>query len=226
MSFRLLGQMVLLLCAVNMATVVMPSPVSAATPGGTIRIVALGDSLMAGYGLGPGEALPDVLQRRLRAEGMSVEIQNAGVSGDTTAGGLARLDWAVPDGTDAVILELGANDMLSGQPVARARANLDAIIGRLKSRNIPVLLAGMRASRSLGDDYADAFDRIYPELAKQHDVVLYPFLLAGVALDPTLNQPDGIHPTADGVRRIAERMLPVVKELVQLVPARQAGVTK
>lgn len=225
MLTRLLGQMVLMALAVNIVMAIT-IPAGAAPPAAPVRIVALGDSLTAGFGLGAGEALPDVLQRLLKADGQAVEIQNAGVSGDTTSGGLARLDWAVPDGTDAVIVALGANDMLGGQPVPRARANLEAIIGRLKARKILVLLAGMRASRSLGDDYANAFDRIYPELAEAHDLILYPFLLAGVALDPKLNQPDGIHPTAEGVRQIARRMLPSVVELVAKVRDRQLGAAK
>lgn len=211
---RLLGQMVLIIAAVNLAAVSLSAPGRATVPTGPLRIVAIGDSLMAGYGLAPSEALPNVLQRLLGSEGQGVEVQNAGVSGDTTAGGLARLDWAVPDGTDAVILGLGANDMLMGLAPTRASANLEAIIGRLQGRNIAVLLLGMRASRSLGDDYADAFDRVYPAIAEKHGVLFYPFLLAGVALDPRLNQPDGIHPTAAGVRVIAERMLPTVEQLV------------
>lgn len=222
MLTRHLGQMVLMLLVVNMAVMPLSQVARAAPPASAVRIVALGDSLTAGYGLGPGEALPDVLQRTLRAEGHAVEIQNAGVSGDTTSGGLARLDWAVPDGTDAVILALGANDMLGGQPPARARANLAAIVERLEARRIPVLLAGMRASRSLGDDYANAFDRIYPELAERYGLIHYPFLLAGVALDPKLNQSDGIHPTAEGVRQIAKRMLPSVVELI--ARARDRGI--
>jgi acyl-CoA thioesterase-1 len=218
--------MVLAVAAVNIAVMCSVMPVRAAPPTGAIRIVALGDSLTAGLGLAPGEALPDVLQRLLRGEGLDVEIQNAGVSGDTTAAGLARLDWAVPDGTEAVILQLGANDMLSGLPPARAQANLEAIINSLKARNIPVLLIGMRASRSLGDDYANAFDRIFPELAEKHGLIFYPFLLAGVALDPGLNQADGIHPTAAGIRRIAERVLPSAEQLVAQVRERRLSQAK
>jgi len=214
--------MVLAVAAVNIITASMALPAFAAQPAGPVRIVALGDSLTAGYGLGPGEALPDVLQKLLKDRGEAVEIQNAGVSGDTTAGGLARLDWALGDGTDAVILALGANDMLMGQPLERPRGNLEAIINQLKQRNISVLLVGMRASRSLGDDYASAFDRIYPDLAKSHGLLLYPFLLDGVALDPSLNLPDGIHPTAEGVRRIAARLLPSVDALIAQVRQRRA----
>jgi len=214
MILRLLGQMVLMLAAVNLGALVTSAPARSEPPSEPLRIVALGDSLTAGLGLGPGDALPAVLQDLLRSKGYSTEIQNAGVSGDTTSGGLARLDWAVPDGTQAVILALGANDMLGGLDVSRARGNLEAIIQRLKARNIPVLLAGMRANRTLGDDYVNAFDRIYPELAGKYGVILYPFLLDGVALDPKLNQPDGMHPNAEGVRRIAERMLPYIEKLL------------
>lgn len=217
MILRLLGQMVLLLAAVNMAGPVVFGPARAEQPRETIRIVALGDSLTAGLGLGSSDALPAVLQQLLESRGTPVEIQNAGVSGDTTAGGLARLDWAVPEGTQAVILALGANDMLGGLDVGRARSNLETIIQRLKARGIPVLLAGMQANRTLGDAYVNAFDRIYPELAEKYGLIFYPFLLDGVALDPKLNQADGIHPTAEGVRRIAERMLPSVETLLAQV---------
>ena len=223
MLLRLLGQMVLAAAIVNGAIVLQASPGRAEAPSAPVRIVALGASLMAGYGLAPGESLPDELQRLLKAAGRNVEIQNAGVSGDTTAGGLARLDWSVPDGTDAVILELGANDMLTGLPVARAQANLAAIIERLKARQIGVLLVGMRASRSLGDDYANAFDRIFPDLAEKHGLILYPFLLAGVALDQKLNQSYGLHPKAQGVRKIAARMLPTVEQFVETVRKRKSS---
>jgi acyl-CoA thioesterase I len=225
MILRLSGQMVLLALIVNVAISLVPSTL-AATPDRPVRIVALGDSLTAGYGLGPGEALPAVLERLMEGAGKAVEIQNAGVSGDTTGGGLARLDWAVPEGSDGVILALGANDMLTGQSIERAQRNIDAILVRLKARNLPVLLAGMRASRSLGDDYANAFDKIYADLAQKHDVLFYPFLLDGVVLDPKLNQPDGIHPTAEGIRRIAERMLPFVKELTELAAKSRVSVAK
>lgn len=226
MILRLLGQMVLMLTAVNMAVPVVSGRAHAETSGGVVHIVALGDSLTAGLGLGPRQALPAVLQGLLKAKGYQVEIQNAGVSGDTTAGGLARLDWAVPNGAQAVILALGANDMLSGLDVGRAEANLEAIIKRLKTRHIAVLLVGMRASRTLGDDYANAFDRMYPRLAEKYGLILYPFLLDGIALDPKLNQPDGIHPTAEGVRLIAERMLPSVVRLLARVTPEKAKSTQ
>lgn len=176
-----------------------------------IRLVAFGDSLTAGYGLADQAAFPRVLERALRARGHEVEVINAGVSGDTATGGLDRLDWSVPDDADGVILELGANDMLRGLDPAVTRAALQGIIERLKARNIPVMLAGMRAARNLGPDYIARFDALYPDLARAHDLVLYPFFLEGVAGDRGLNLPDGIHPTAGGVERIVERMLPSVE---------------
>ena len=179
----------------------------------------LGDSLSAGFGLPAQDALPAKLQRALKAKGLAVEIANAGVSGDTAAGGLARLDWSVPDGTDAVILELGANDALRGSDPKATRAALDTIIRRLKERRIAVLLAGMLAPRNLGPDYAKVFDPIYPELAAAHDLVFYPFIVEGVAGDAALNQADGIHPTAAGVDVMVSRMLPKAEELVARVRA-------
>jgi acyl-CoA thioesterase-1 len=184
-----------------------------------VRIVVLGDSLSAGFGLAAQDALPAKLARALKAKGLAVEITNAGVSGDTAAGGLARLDWSVPDGTDAVILELGANDALRGADPKATRASLDTIIRRLKERKIAVLLAGMLAPRNLGPDYAKAFDPIYPELAAEHGLILYPFILDGIAGDQALNQADGIHPTAAGVDIIVARMLPKAEELIARVKA-------
>jgi acyl-CoA thioesterase-1 len=182
-----------------------------------VRIVVLGDSLSAGLGLAGQDALPAKLGRALKARGIVADIANAGVSGDTAANGLARLDWSVPEGTDAVILELGANDALRGADPKQTRAALEQIIQRLKERRIAVLLAGMLAPRNLGADYAKAFDPIYPELAAAHDLLFYPFIADGVAGDPALNQADGIHPTAAGVDVIAGRMLPKVEELVARV---------
>nr|WP_249688740.1 arylesterase [Microvirga sp. 3-52] len=180
----------------------------------SIRLVALGDSLSAGYNLPQEAAFPVALERALKAKGYKVEVANAGVSGDTSSGGLDRLDWSVPDGTDGVILELGANDMLRGLDPAGTRRNIEAIVERLKSRNIPVLLAGMYASRNLGPDYVQKFDSIYPDIAKKHDLVLYPFFLDGVAGDRSLNLPDGLHPTAKGVEIIVERILPSVESFL------------
>lgn len=176
-----------------------------------LRIVAFGDSLTAGYGLPQNAAFPVVLERALKARGHKVEIVNAGVSGDTASGGLERLDWSVPDGTDGVILELGANDMLRGLDPAATRRSLDVIVTRLKGRGIPVLLAGMYASRNMGPDYVQRFDAIYRDLAGKHGLMLYPFFLEGVAGQRQLNLPDGIHPTAKGVEAIVEGILPSVE---------------
>jgi acyl-CoA thioesterase I len=188
-----------------------------AQPGGAgrpVKIVALGDSLTAGLGLAADAAFPARLERALAQQGIAAEIVNAGVSGDTTADGLSRLDWSVPDGTDAVILELGANDALRGIDPAQTRANLDAILKKLAARKLPVLLAGMRAPPNLGAEYTKAFDAIYPDLAAAYGILFYPFFLDGVAADRSLNQGDGLHPTAAGVDVIVGRMLPVVEELV------------
>jgi acyl-CoA thioesterase-1 len=184
-----------------------------------INIVVLGDSLSAGFGL-PGEAaFPAKLAVALKAKGIAASVNNAGVSGDTASGGLERLDWSVPDGTDAVIVELGANDMLRGVEPAVTRNALDAIIARLKARNIAVLLCGMQAPPNMGADYARAFNAIYPALASTHQVVFYPFFLDGVAAVTTLNQRDGMHPNAAGVDAIVARILPKVEELVARVRA-------
>jgi acyl-CoA thioesterase-1 len=180
-----------------------------------LRILALGDSLTAGYGLPQPAGFTEQLEKALRAKGHAVDIINAGVSGDTTAGGLARLDWALADKPDAVIVELGANDMLRGLDPAAAKANLDAILKRLTERGIPVLLTGMYASPSLGRAYGERFNAMYPALAEKYAVPLYPFFLEGVATDPALNQGDGIHPNAEGVTAIVERILPHVVRLIE-----------
>jgi len=182
------------------------------------KIVGFGDSLMAGFGLGPDQGFTDKLQAALRAKGHDVTVANAGVSGDTTSGGLARLDWSVPDGTQLVILELGANDMLRGISPDIARKNLDEMLGKLKQRKIAVLLAGMRAAPNLGADYQNAFDAIFPDLAGKYDVALYPFFLDGVAGQPGLQLEDGMHPNASGVDRMVERILPTVEKAIAAVP--------
>ena len=187
-----------------------------------VRIVALGDSLTAGYGLPAQAAFPVRLEAALRGKGLAVEVANAGVSGDTTSGGLERLDWSVPEGTDAVILELGANDALRGVEPAVTRASLDTILHRLAERRIAVLLAGMRAPPNMGADYVGSFDAIFPQLAAAHDVVFYPFFLDGVAADRALNQGDGLHPTSQGVDLIVTHILPKAEELVARVKARRA----
>lgn len=185
-----------------------------------LRVVALGDSLTAGYQLPAPQAFPAVLEKALVADGLSVTIANAGVSGDTTSGGLARLDWSVPEGTEAVILELGANDMLRGVDPAVTYDALDRIIARLRGRGIPVLLAGMRAAPNLGPDYAARFEEIFPTLARKHDLVLYPFFLDGISGNPSLLLPDGLHPNAQGVEGIVERILPTVKRFLSSLPTR------
>jgi acyl-CoA thioesterase-1 len=182
-----------------------------------VKIVAFGDSLIAGYGLSVGDAFPAQLQRTLEAKGVPATIVNAGVSGDTTAGGLSRLDWSVPDGTEAVILELGANDALRGFDPVVTRKALDSMLHRFQERKIPVLLCGMLAPPNLGAEYGRAFNAIYPELAAESGAILYPFFLAGVAADPKLNQRDGLHPTAAGVAVIVARILPQVEELIARV---------
>jgi acyl-CoA thioesterase I len=198
---------------------------AAAQPGGAgqpVKIVALGDSLTAGLGLPANAAFPARLQRALVQKGVAVEIVNAGVSGDTTADGLSRLDWSVPDDADGVILELGANDALRGIDPAQARANLDAILKRLTARRLAVLLAGMRAPPNLGADYTKAFDAIYPDLAAAYGTLLYPFFLDGVAAERSLNQGDGLHPTAAGVDVIVAKILPQAEELVARARAHAA----
>lgn len=179
-----------------------------------VQIVGFGDSLMAGYGLQPGESFPEKLEKALRAKGHDVVIVNAGVSGDTSSGGLARLEWSVPDGTDLVILELGGNDMLRGVSPEITEKNLDEMISRLKKRNIRVFLAGMRAAPNLGSDYAAAFDGIYPRLAEKHGVPLFPFFLDGVAADRSFLLEDGMHPNAAGIERMVERFLPAMEKLL------------
>ena len=184
----------------------------------TLRLVALGDSLTAGYQLASKDAFPQQLEAALRKAGHNIAVENAGVSGDTSTGGLDRLDWSVPDGASGVIIELGANDALRGLDPAITENALDAIIMRLKSRNIPVLLCGMLAPRNNGADYAAKFDTIFPRLAAKHGVALYPFFLEGVAGNPALNLADGIHPNAQGVGRIVEAILPTVEAFLKSLP--------
>lgn len=182
-----------------------------------VKLVVLGDSLTSGLGLPAAQAFPARLAGALKARGVAVDIADAGVSGDTASGGLARLDWSVPEGTEAVIVELGANDALRGVDPKVTRAALDKILRRLKARNIDVLLAGMIAPPNLGADYSRAFNSIFPQLAAEHGALLYPFFLDGVATDATFNQRDGVHPNAAGVDVIVQRILPKVEELVTRV---------
>ena len=176
-----------------------------------LKVVVLGDSLSAGLGLPGSAAFPEQLEKALKAKGMDIEISNAGVSGDTSSGGRDRLDWSVPSGTDAVIVELGANDALQGIDPKITRAALSDILTRLKARHIAAMLCGMVAPPNNGADYAAQFNPIYPDLAKSFGVPLYPFFLDGVAADPKLNQADGMHPTAEGVGVIVKNMLPTVQ---------------
>lgn len=184
------------------------------THAATIKILALGTSLTQGLGVPPGLDLTAVLEARLKGSGLDVKMINAGVSGDTSAGGLARLDWSLADRPQAAIIELGSNDALRGQSPAETEKNLSMILARLKAGHIAVLLTGMKAPRNLGPEYAAQFDAIYPKLAKRFGVLFYPFILDGVAANPNLNQADGIHPNQAGVKIIADRMLPFVKQLV------------
>jgi len=179
-----------------------------------IVLAAFGDSLSAGYQLAPEAAFPVQLQQALTAKGLDVEVLNAAVSGDTTSGGLARLDWSIGDNVDGVIYELGANDALRGVDPSITREAVDAALARFTERNIPVLVAGMLAPPNLGADYGKAFNAIFPELAQKYDAGFYPFFLDGVAGDPALNLPDRLHPTAEGVAIIVERILPQVEALL------------
>jgi acyl-CoA thioesterase-1 len=224
----MVSRVVLCNCLLMMAAALLLAAAgpAAAQPAGKaapLRIVVLGDSLVVGFQLAAADAFPAQLERALKARGHQVEVANAGVSGDTTAGGLARLGWAVPDGTDAVILELGANDALRGLDPGQAGANLERIITTVKAGGAEVLVAGMLAPRNLGADYARAFDGIYPALAGKHGTLLYPFFLDGVALDARLNLGDGLHPNAKGVAEITRRILPTVEELIARVRARRTA---
>lgn len=197
------------------------APDSAAAGPAEIRVLALGDSLTAGYGLPPGQGFADQLERALRAKGIEARVLNGGVSGDTTAGGLARLDWALADKPDVAIVELGANDMLRGLDPQAAEKNLDRILARLKSAGVPALLAGMRSLTNWGADYANRFERIYPDLARRYGIDLYPFFLEGVIQVPALMLQDGLHPNTRGVSVIVARILPQVERLI--AAARKAG---
>lgn len=205
------GLLALLVVSFGMRPDASAAPVQG-SPGRVLKLVALGDSLTAGYNLPEAAAFPAFLQAALRSRGHAVEIANAGVSGDTASGGLARLDWSVPDGTDGVILELGANDMLRGVDPEVTRTALDAIVSRLAARKIPVMLAGMYAARNLGPDYVQRFDAIHADLARKYGLLLYPFFLDGVSGGSAKYAlPDGLHPSAEGVRVVVDRILPTVE---------------
>lgn len=219
------GQMVRAIALVNLwlLALAMPAVADEARP---IRIVAFGDSLTAGYQLKQDQAFPVQLAAALKTKGHAVDVTNAGVSGDTTAAGLARFDWAVPDETEAVILALGANDALRGIDPDVARDNLDQILVKLRERNIDVLIAGMPPPKNWGKDYEDRFGAMYADLAEKHGALLYPFFLDGVALNPALNLPDGLHPTGEGVGVIVEKILPEVEALIRRVEARRGTASK
>jgi acyl-CoA thioesterase I len=198
------------LAAMLLAMAIAVSPSSAKTT----EILAFGDSITAGFGLPAKEAFPARLEAKLRADGLAAHVINAGDSGDTTADGLARLDWALSQKPDVVILELGANDALRGLDPSTVRANLDAMLGKIQKSGAKVLLVGMLAPANFGEDYQQAFNRIYPELAEAHGVALVPFVLDGVALDPQFNQPDGLHPNERGVAVIVEHIAPYLTRLI------------
>lgn len=187
---------------------------------GTLKLVGFGDSLMAGYELQSSEGFPARLQAALNERGHDVEIADAGVSGDTTSGGLARLDWSIPDGTDGVILELGANDALRGVPPEKTRANLEAMIERLNERGIPVLLAGMMAPPNLGTGYETGFNTIYPDLSTKYDLLLYPFFLDGVTGVEGMQLADGMHPNAKGINQMVERFVPIAEQFIAQIKAK------
>jgi acyl-CoA thioesterase I len=201
------------------AAFAQPAAAAATKP---IKMVVLGDSLSAGLGLSASAAFPERLQKSLQTKGIAVDMVNAGVSGDTSSGGRDRLDWSVPAGTEAVILELGANDALRGTDPAVTRTALSDILTRLKARGIAVLLCGMVAPPNYGSDYSARFNAIYPDLAKSFGVTLYPFFLEGVAADASLNQADGIHPTAEGVDVIVKNILPTVQAFLGTVSGQRS----
>lgn len=184
------------------------------------RIVVLGDSLVAGYGLNPGEDFPARLNHVLNEAGYGFEVLNAGVSGDTSAGGLSRLDWSIGQEVDGVVVELGANDALRGIPVEITRKNLLSIVEKLKARGVEIVLAGMLAPPNMGDEYGRAFNQLYRDIAAHHEILFYPFFLDGVAANPNLNQADGIHPTAKGVELITKNFTPIALEFAQSLCAR------
>jgi acyl-CoA thioesterase I len=184
------------------------------TPAEAAKLLALGDSLTAGFGLPPEQGFTARLQAALKAKGSDVEVINAGISGDTTAGGLARLDWSLADHPDFALVELGANDGLRGTDPKETASNLDQILARLQAAHVKVLLCGMKALHNWGPEYGQKFDAIYPELAMKYQVPLYPFFLDGVVLDPKLNQADMLHPNPAGVDIIVQRILPMVEALV------------
>lgn len=198
------------LLAIAAAFILLAAPAMAAP----VKILMIGTSLTQGYNLPPGTEIPAVLQAQLKVAGIDAQVINAGVSGDTSAGGLARIDWSLADHPNAAIIELGSNDALRGIQPSDTEKNLSAILAKLKAAHVATLLCGMKAPRNLGPEYAAQFDAIYLKLAKKYGAILYPFILQGVALNPKLNQADGMHPNPAGVKVIVKNMLPYVKRLV------------
>jgi len=207
-----------LIAALCLALGVTLAPVDA-SDAGEIKIVGFGDSLMAAYNLKGDEGFPARFEAALRERGHDVTIIDAGVSGDTTSGGLARLDWSIPDGVDGVILELGANDALRGLPPEKTRENLEAMIVRLQQRGIPILLAGMLAPPNMGGDYEASFNAIYPDLAIKYGLTLYPFFLDGVTGNPDLQLTDGMHPNASGINVMVENFIPAAERFIADIQA-------
>ncbi len=211
---------VLIVALMTAGPVLAQTPATA--PAKPVKLVVLGDSLSAGLGLSASAAFPARLQKALDDKGIKVDMINAGVSGDTSSGGRDRLDWSIPEGTEAVILELGANDALRGIDPAVTRAALSDILTQLKARKIAVLMCGMLAPPNYGSEYAARFNAIYPELSKSFGVPLYPFFLEGVAADAKLNQPDGLHPTAEGIDVIVKNILPMVEALLGTISGQRS----
>ena len=220
------ANMVLRVLLCNWLLLVAATAAVAAPAGPPVRIVVFGDSLVAGFQLRSSDAFPAQLERALKARGHAVEVINAGVSGDTTASGLDRLGWSIPEQADAVILELGANDALRGLDPKRAKSNLDKIITMLKAAGSEVLLAGMLAPPNMGASYTQAFNAIYQDLATKHGLIFYPFFLDGIALDGRFNLNDGMHPNNKGVAEITRKILPSVEQLIERVRTRQAAASK
>jgi len=207
----------IVLTAAIAAVGTLPAEAGKADAAKPIKIVVLGDSLSAGFGLSAADAFPAKLQKALKNKGIDIDMVNAGVSGDTASGGRDRLDWSVPEGTDGVIVELGANDALRGTDPSVTRAALSDVVSRLSARGVAVLLCGMLAPPNYGRDYAARFDKIYPDLANSLGIALYPFFLDGVAAEAKLNQPDGIHPTAQGVDIIVTKIIPTVEAFLHTI---------
>lgn len=216
MSLRLFGCFAVLRRMIVSSLVILAVAVPATVAAAPVKLMVLGDSLVAGHGLPQGDAFPDILEAALVDKGHDVVLLNAGVSGDTTAGGLARLEWSLGDNPDAMIIVLGGNDLLRGLDPASTRQNVAAIVAKLHERDIPVMLAGMQAPRNLGAEYAAEFDGLYREIGADERVVFYPFFLDGVALQADLNQPDGLHPNLAGVQEITRRILPYAEQLLAL----------